>query len=48
MADVSLVTPMEAGTFCPSYHKTYRGTGADTCGLYSVFPPDDLTSGPDI
>ena len=48
MADVSLVTPMEAGTSCPSSYETYRGIGAEACGLYCVFPPDDLSYGPDI
>ena len=33
-----------AGTFGSPYIKTGRGMGTETCGVSSVFPPDDLKS----
>ena len=30
------------GTFRSPYFKTDRGIGTETCGVSSVFPPDDL------
>ena len=43
--DGSVITPM---VLAHPLHpiKTGWGTSAETCGLYDVFPPDDLGSGP--
>ena len=43
----SLIAPMALAHILSIPLTTGRGTGAETCGLDDVFPPDDLCSRPE-